>query len=79
MKMCVLIVNKGLDPCCETVGKLQGSSEEGAQLKLSHTGFGLRLPHCCGHLICYPYQNDGCLCTAVFKGCFVSYVNILNS
>lgn len=75
--MCVLTVNKSLDLCCETVGKLQGSSEEG--VKLSHTGFGLRLPHCCSHLICSPYQNDGSLQTAVFKGCFVSYVNILNS
>lgn len=61
MKMCVLTVNNSLDLCCETVGKLQGSSEEGVRLKWSHTGFGLRLPHCCRHLICTPYQNDGCL------------------
>lgn len=78
MKMCVLTVNKVLDLCCETVGKLQGSSEEGVRLKLSHMHFGLRLFHYGSHLVCFPYKNEGCLWTAVFKDCFVNYVSILN-
>lgn len=67
MKMCVLTVNKVCDLCCETVGKLQGSSEEGVWLKLSHMHFGLRLLHHCSHLVCCPCKNEGCLWTAVFR------------